>query len=62
MTKPQLALALGLFCMNSPLYTRGIGRAGMCFAMYSAVCFVFSWIVSMTGAGIAWAFRWYLAG
>lgn len=28
---------------NSPLYTQGVEWAGLCFAMYSAVCFVFSW-------------------
>ena len=27
---------------SSPQYTRGVEWAGMCFAMYSAVCFVFS--------------------
>lgn len=28
---------------NSPLYSRGIEWAGVCFAAYSAVCFAFSW-------------------
>ncbi len=27
---------------NSPIYTEGVAWAGICFAMYSAVCFVFS--------------------
>lgn len=30
---------------NSPLYTRGVEWAGICFAMYSAVCFAFSWVL-----------------
>ncbi len=30
---------------NSPLYTRGIEWAGLCFGMYSAVCFVFSLVL-----------------
>jgi maltose/moltooligosaccharide transporter len=28
---------------NSPLYTRGVEWGGICFGMYSAVCFVFAW-------------------
>jgi maltose/moltooligosaccharide transporter len=35
---------------NSPLYTEGVEWAGLCFGMYSAVCFVFSfalpWLAS----------------
>ena len=38
---------------NSPLYSRGIEWAGLCFAAYSAVCFVFScalpWLASKLG-------------
>lgn len=35
---------------NSPLYTQGVEWAGLCFAMYSAVCFGFSWLLpSMAG-------------
>jgi maltose/moltooligosaccharide transporter len=30
---------------NSPLYTHGIEWAGICFAVYSAVCFVFSFFL-----------------
>ncbi len=30
---------------NSPLYTQGVEWAGICFAMYSAVCFAFSWML-----------------
>ena len=30
---------------NSPLYTQGVEWAGICFAMYSAVCFAFSWLL-----------------
>ena len=30
---------------NSPLYTQGVEWAGVCFAMYSAVCFAFSWLL-----------------
>ncbi len=30
---------------NSPLYTQGVEWAGLCFAMYSAVCFAFSWLL-----------------
>ncbi len=28
---------------NSPLYTRGVEWGGVCFGMYSAVCFLFAW-------------------
>ena len=38
---------------NSPLYTEGVEWAGLCFGMYSAVCFVFSfalpWLASKVG-------------
>ena len=38
---------------TSPLYTRGVEWAGVCFAMYSAVCFVFSfflpWVATTIG-------------
>lgn len=30
---------------NSPLYTEGVEWAGICFGMYSAVCFGFSWLL-----------------
>jgi maltose/moltooligosaccharide transporter len=30
---------------NSPLYTEGVEWAGICFAMYSAICFGFSWML-----------------
>jgi maltose/moltooligosaccharide transporter len=30
---------------SSPLYTRGVEWAGICFAMYSAVCFAFSFLL-----------------
>ena len=30
---------------NSPTYTRGVEWAGVCFGMYSAVCFVFSFVL-----------------
>jgi maltose/moltooligosaccharide transporter len=30
---------------NSPLYTEGVEWAGVCFAMYSAICFAFSWLL-----------------
>ena len=30
---------------NSPSYTRGVEWAGICFGMYSAVCFVFSFVL-----------------
>ncbi len=30
---------------NSVLYTQGVEWAGICFAMYSAVCFAFSWML-----------------
>lgn len=32
---------------TAPLYTRGVEWAGICFAMYSAVCFAFSFILPM---------------
>jgi len=35
---------------NSPLYTRGIEWAGVCFGMYSAVCFVFSFALPYLAA------------
>ncbi len=35
---------------NSPLYTQGIEWAGNCFAMYSAVCFVFSFALPSMAA------------
>ncbi len=30
---------------NSPIYTRGVEWAGICFGVYSAVCFVFSFLL-----------------
>jgi maltose/moltooligosaccharide transporter len=30
---------------NSPLYTRGVEWGGICFAVYSAVCFAFSFVL-----------------
>ncbi len=30
---------------SSPIYTRGVEWAGVCFGMYSAVCFVFSFVL-----------------
>jgi len=35
---------------NSPLYTRGIEWAGICFGMYSAVCFAFSFALPFLAA------------
>jgi maltose/moltooligosaccharide transporter len=56
---------------RSPLYAAGVEWGGICFAVYSAVCFAFSGalgllsvavvhdknllLLSMTGVGIAWA-------
>ncbi|MDR3746756.1 MAG: MFS transporter [Acidobacteriota bacterium] len=40
-----VAVARNVFAaadQNSPVYTRGVEWAGVCFGMYSAVCFVFS--------------------
>jgi maltose/moltooligosaccharide transporter len=37
---------------NSPLYTEGIEWAGLCFGMYSAVCFVFSFALPWLAARI----------
>ncbi|MBS1877101.1 MAG: MFS transporter [Acidobacteria bacterium] len=37
---------------KSPLYTEGVEWAGLCFAMYSAVCFAFSWLLPSIAARI----------
>jgi len=37
---------------NSPLYTEGVEWAGLCFGMYSAVCFVFSFALPWLAARI----------
>ena len=39
---------------HSPLYTAGVEWAGICFGMYSAVCFVFSFVLPRAGARV-WA-------
>jgi maltose/moltooligosaccharide transporter len=50
-----VAVARGVFAApdeRSPLYTAGIEWAGLCFALYSAVCFAFSFVLPKLAAAV----------